>query len=132
MHKQALFMLNLGHCIVNKTCNSTIIGMQFSNHLKQLTIIFTSGRRQSKTLLTIDENGSKIDRNSVFDCHLLPVRRQMAIKKSVSKAFLSTFLDSNSIFDCRIIRCDLGVYFSNHKPKFVLFCFVLPCLSQNQ
>ena len=38
MHKQALFMLNLGHCIINKTCISTIIGMQFSNHLKQPTI----------------------------------------------------------------------------------------------
>ena len=33
----------------------------------------TPGRRQSKTLLTIDERGSKIDRNSVFDCHLSPV-----------------------------------------------------------
>ena len=27
----------------------------------------TPGRRQSKTLLTIDERGSKIARNSVFD-----------------------------------------------------------------
>ena len=31
------------------------------------------GRRQSKTLSTIGEHGSKIDRNSVFDCHLSPV-----------------------------------------------------------
>ena len=30
----------------------------------------TQDRRQSKTLLTIDERGSKIDRYSVFDCHL--------------------------------------------------------------
>ena len=30
----------------------------------------TPGRRQSKTLLAIDERGSKIARNSVFDCHL--------------------------------------------------------------
>ena len=34
--------------------------------------ILTPGRRQSKTLSTIDERGSKIDRNSVFDCHLSP------------------------------------------------------------
>ena len=45
------------------------------------------GRRQSKTRLTIDERGSKIARNSVFDCHLSPVRRQMAIENSVSNDF---------------------------------------------
>ena len=44
----------------------------------------TSGRRQSKTLLTIDERGSKIAMNSVFDCHLSPVGRQMTIENSVS------------------------------------------------
>ena len=32
--------------------------------------ISTPGRRQSKTVLTIDERGSNIARNSVFDCHL--------------------------------------------------------------
>ena len=37
-------------------------------------------RRQSKTPLTIGERGSKIDRNSVFDCHLSTVGRQMATK----------------------------------------------------
>ena len=46
-------------------------------------------RRQSKTLL-IDECGSKIPRNSVFDI----------IENSVSKDFLSTFVDSINIFDC--------------------------------
>ena len=44
----------------------------------------TPGRLQSKTLLTIDEHGSKINRNSVFYCHLSPVGQQMAIKNSVS------------------------------------------------
>ena len=34
---------------------------------------YTPGRRQSKTLSTIDERGSKIDRISVFDFHLSPV-----------------------------------------------------------
>ena len=43
--------------------------------------------RQSKTLFTIDECGLKIARNSVFDCHLLPVWRQMAIKNYVSNFF---------------------------------------------
>ena len=47
----------------------------------------TPGRWQSKTLLTIDERGSKIDRNSVYDCHLSPVGRQMAIENSVSNDF---------------------------------------------
>ena len=32
----------------------------------------TPDRRQSKTLLIIDERGSKIARNSVFNCHLSP------------------------------------------------------------
>ena len=36
-----------------------------------------------KTLSTIVERGSKIDRNSVFDCHLSPVGRQMAIENTV-------------------------------------------------
>ena len=37
--------------------------------------------------LTINEGGSKIARNSVFDCHLSPVERQMAIDKSVTTDF---------------------------------------------
>ena len=47
-------------------------------------LIITPGRRQSKTLLTIDKRGPKITRNSVFDCHLSPFGRQMAIKNYVS------------------------------------------------
>ena len=62
----------------------------------------TPGMRQSKTLSTIDERGSKIDRNSVFDCHLSPMWRQLAIENSVSYAFRSTFLDSIGAFDCRL------------------------------
>ena len=58
------------------------------------------GRLQSKTLLTTDGRESKIDRNSVFDCHLLPAWRQMAIKNSVSNDFWSTFVDSINVFDC--------------------------------
>ena len=40
-------------------------------------------RWQSKTLLTIDKWGSKIARNSVYDCHLSPLGRQMTIKKTL-------------------------------------------------
>ena len=43
----------------------------------------TPGRRQSKTLLIIDERA----RNSVFDCYLSPNWRQMAIDDSVSNDF---------------------------------------------
>ena len=39
----------------------------------QLEVGFTPERRQSKTLLTIDERGSKLARNSVFICHLSPI-----------------------------------------------------------
>ena len=42
----------------------------------------------------INDHGSKIDRNSVFDCHLLPMGRQMAIENTVSIDFGSRFLDS--------------------------------------
>ena len=46
----------------------------------------TPDRWQSKTLLTIKLR-SKIARNSVFDCHLLPAGQQMAIKNSISNYF---------------------------------------------
>ena len=40
------------------------------NLLTDFYSINTPGRRQSKTFLTINERGSKMARNSVFDCHL--------------------------------------------------------------
>ena len=55
----------------------------------------TLGRRQLKMLsATIDKRGSNINRNSVFNCHLSPVWRQMAIVNTVSIDFLSPFFDS--------------------------------------
>ena len=71
--------------------------VSFSGHT-----FITPGRRQSKRLLSIIERGSKIGRNSVFDCHLSPVGRQMAIEKFVSNDFLSMFVDSIDVFDCRL------------------------------
>ena len=40
-----------------------------------LLLIITPDRRQSETLLTIDEHRSKIARISVLDCHLSPVSK---------------------------------------------------------
>ena len=56
--------------------------------------------RQSKTLLTIDEHGSEIATTSVFDCQWSPVGRLMAIEKSVSNYFWSTFVHNIDVFDC--------------------------------
>ena len=66
----------------------------------------TPDRRQSKTRLTIDDRGSKIARNGVFDCHLSPVGRQMTIENSVSNDFASTFVDSINVFDCSLSSVD--------------------------
>ena len=76
-----------------------------------LVIDITPGSRQSLTLhvSTIDERGSKIDRNSVFDCHVSPVWRQMAIENTVSIDFRSTFLDSIGVLDCRQPGVDMEI-----------------------
>ena len=47
-------------------------------------------------------NTDQISIETVFDCHLSPVWRQMAIQNSVSNDFSSTFLDSIGVFDCRL------------------------------
>ena len=49
--------------------------------------VSTPGRRQSKTLLKSMNADKKIARNSVFDCHLSAVGRQMAIENSASNDF---------------------------------------------
>ena len=77
----------------------------------------TPDRRQSKTLLTIDERGSKTARNSVFDCHLSPGRRQMAIENSVSNDFRSVFVDSFNDFDCRLSGVDEDSFLSQKFSK---------------
>ena len=48
----------------------------------------TPDTRQSKTLLTLDERGSNIARNSIFDCHLSPSPATQFL------AILGTFFDS--------------------------------------
>ena len=62
------------------------------------TFIFSvPGRWQSKTATenvnTIDKRRSKIVRNRVFDCHLSPDWRQMAIEKNISNDFSSAFIN---------------------------------------
>ena len=64
--------------------------------------MITPSRRQSKMLLTINEYGTKMARNSVFDCYLSSVSQQMAIENSLSIDFLSTFVDNIDIFDCHL------------------------------
>ena len=47
-------------------------------------------------------NNEKFIRNRVFDCHLSPDWRQMAIKNNVSNDFSSIFALVKSIFVCRL------------------------------
>ena len=82
--------------VSNLTENS--IGLKVQNY--SLFPMSTPDRRQSKTLLTIDECGLKIARNSVFDCHLSPIWRQMAIENYVSNDVRFMSVDSINIFDC--------------------------------
>ena len=72
---------------------AVIATMEYKYHyshkyLETLTLcMLTPDRWQLKMLLPVNKCRSKIIRNSVFDCHLSPVGRQMAIKKSVSNYF---------------------------------------------
>ena len=64
----------------------------------------TPDRRQSKTLI-LSTNVDQISLETVFDCHLSPDWRQMAIKTLFLAIFLFLF-DFKSVFDCRLS----GVY----------------------
>ena len=87
---------DLKACIGGPVPNaSTVAG------LGVLALVSTPDRRQSKPFLTVSERRSKIARNSVFDCHLSPVGRQMAIKNSVSNFFIYVRRSIN-VYDCLI------------------------------
>ena len=62
----------------------------------------TLGKKQSKTLILINERRSNIVRNRDFDCHLSPDCRQMAIKTLCLEIFGSRSSIIESIFDCRL------------------------------
>ena len=66
--------------------------------------IITPGRRQSETVLISDGHGSKIAINSVFDCHLSPIGRQME-SETVSNGF---YLRSSILLRFRLppIMCE--------------------------
>ena len=72
---------------------------KFENVAKKISVtILTPGRRQSKTPIISRNVDKKINRNSVFDCHLSET------------LFLSIFDPHSSIvdnvFDCPSTRCD--------------------------
>ena len=60
---------------------------------------------------TIDERRSKIVRNRVFNCHLLPDWRQMAIQNTVSSDLCSTFIDCSACFRLPPVRYAKGAHF---------------------
>ena len=68
-------------------------------HLKISSLHIHTIWQQSKMFLTIDERGLKLARNSVFNYHLSPVGRQIAIKNCFYD-FFSKFVDSVNIFNC--------------------------------
>ena len=61
--------------------------LHFSCFCRKNIFVSTPDRRQSKTPFTMDERGSEIATTSVFDCHLSPVGRLIAIKNSISNYF---------------------------------------------
>ena len=50
------------------------------NGLTFVTVLHHIGYALVKNALIIDERGSKVTRNSVFDCNLSPAGRQMQLK----------------------------------------------------
>ena len=68
-----------------------------------LTILHWVGGNRKRHY--IDECGSKIVRNRVFDCLLSSDWRQMAIENTVSSDFLSAFVDSYERFRLPPTRC---------------------------
>ena len=61
--------------------------LHFSCFCRKNNFVSTPEWRQKKRLFTMDERGSEIATTSVFDCHLSPVGRLIAIENSVSNYF---------------------------------------------
>ena len=68
-------------------------------------LLYHIGQAAIENAQQIDEHGSQIAGNCVFDCHLSPVGRQTAVEISVSSDPGSTFVDSINVFDCRYLKC---------------------------
>ena len=91
-----------------------IYHVQFIERVDRLTNeffsnIFTSDRRQSKTLI-LSTNVDKKVRNRVFDCHLSPDWRQMAIENAVLANFDPSSSIVMSVFDCRLSDVILSIH----------------------
>ena len=66
-----------------KSADQELEGKGFEKSYAQCAY-FTLNRQQSKMQILSRNVDEKIARNSDFDCHLSPVRQQMAIKNSIS------------------------------------------------
>ena len=67
--------------------NSNVCGTRDADIIQDNLEISIFHTGQAAMLLTVELRGSKITRNCVFDCHLSPYGRQMAIENSVSDDF---------------------------------------------
>ena len=96
-----------------------------SMFLLKINFVSTPEMWQSKLLLTIDECGSNVTRNRVFDCHLPPVRWVMAIENPVSNFFLVYVCHKYWHFRMPPIPCSLVVCFMMLQWTFYLELLVL-------
>ena len=118
---ESFFLVDKGTEDINITINGSSLCMRATKTLRRLCVWtglpehllldITPGRRQSKTLLTIDGSGSKIVSNSVFDCHFSPVGRQMAIENSISNDFYPRSSIVLTFFDCRLPGVDIAIIY---------------------
>ena len=99
-HKSSLGnILNKDACVIQKhstfnMCEEKKCLVTFRKCIKH------TGKAAIENALNNGRSRIKIDRNSVYDCHLSPDWQQMAIKNTVSIDFLSTFIISINVFDC--------------------------------
>ena len=106
-----MFDMMLDTSLKFDSCPSPQQGMRlWSDHrfhinIQMFAITLCIQITQSKTLLPINEIGSKIARNSVFNCHVSPVGRQMAIENSVSNDFF--YLPSSIVLTFSNAPCPL-------------------------
>ena len=91
-----------------------------------------TGQAAIENVNTIDERRSKLVRNRVFDCHLSPVWRQMAIKSTVSSDFLIRVRRLiKRVFDCSlpgVMKVESVVIFSTLVvARFMAECVLISC-----
>ena len=77
--------------------------------------------QQPKTLSTIDEHRSKIDRNSVFDCHLSPVGNKWQLK--------TLFLTIFDLFSSIVLVFSIATYPVCVRPELFIYLVLLRFLT---